>query len=94
MGLFRQKTPDGTVEEAVPAPEPGRKAAVHAGVPGRCPQCDGFGYIDNIDMKHRIQTQHCLTCKHSWEFGFDTDGEVIDLTDGARPRQSSDSASS
>ena len=99
MGLFRRKTPGGVVEQAVPAPEPEhrdpvQRAAVHAGVPGRCPQCDGFGYIDHIDLKHRFQTQHCLTCRHSWEFSFDGDGEVIDLTDSAveRSARSAESA--
>ena len=74
MALFRRKDATGTATE-----EP----AVQAGVPGRCRLCDGFGYIDRIDMVNRFQTQHCLDCGHAWEFSFDADGAVIDLTDDA-----------
>ena len=74
MALFRRKDATGTaVEEPV----------VQAGVPGRCRVCDGFGYIDRIDMVNRFQTQHCLDCGHAWEFSFDEEGAVIDLTDDA-----------
>lgn len=85
MGFFRRKrTIDLTEEAPADAGEHdavGHKAAVHAGVPGRCPTCDGFGYIDNIDMVNRYQRQHCRECNHVWEFTFDEDGEVLDLTD-------------
>jgi uncharacterized protein (DUF983 family) len=86
MGLFRHETDTtddgGDVIEESPAPDQAPRAAVHAGVPGRCPECGGFGYIDHIDMKYRTQTQHCRDCRHSWQFSFDEHGEVIDLTDG------------
>ena len=62
---------------------PAQRSAVQAGVPGRCPECDGFGYIDGIDMVNRYQTQHCRECGHSWSFSFDEEGDVIDLTDPA-----------
>lgn len=82
MGLFhRKQTIDLADEATTPAAEPAHKAAVHAGVPGRCPTCDGFGYIDHIDMVNRYQRQHCRNCGHAWEFSFDDDGDVIDLTD-------------
>ena len=83
MGLFRKKA-DLLEEAPAEAPvEPRRRAAVQAGVPGRCPECDGFGYIDHIDMINRTQSQHCRECGHAWSFSFDEDGDVLDLTDGA-----------
>ena len=84
MGLFRKSDHH---EGTTMAPERTPKApAVQAGVPGRCPSCDGFGYIDHIDMVNRIQIQHCRDCAHRWEYSFDEAGEVtevIDLTDSA-----------
>lgn len=82
MGLFRRKNEILDLTDPAPSPaEPEHKAAVHAGVPGRCPTCDGFGYIDHIDMVNRYQRQHCRACGHKWEFSFDDEGDVIDLTD-------------
>ena len=81
MALFRRKDATGTTVEE-PTHLDGQGATeVQAGVPGRCRLCDGFGYIDRIDMVNRFQTQHCLDCGHTWEFSFDEDGAVIDLTD-------------
>lgn len=54
-----------------------------AGEPGRCPACGGFGFIDRIDMINRFQIQHCPDCRHRWEYTFDHDGVIIDLTDDA-----------
>lgn len=87
MGLFR-RTPASSAVVEEPAisedvPEERNRSTVQAGVPGRCPECDGFGYIDHIDMINRVQSQHCRECGHVWSFGFDEDGDVIDLTDGA-----------
>ena len=85
MGLFRKKSDvvDEAPVAAPPAAEPRSRAAVQAGVPGRCPECDGFGYIDHIDMINRTQSQHCRECGHAWAFSFDEDGDVLDLTDGS-----------
>lgn len=84
MGLFRRKETidltDGSAQPEEPSAEE-HQAAVHAGVPGRCPTCDGFGYIDHIDMVHKYQRQHCRACGHVWEFTFDEAGDVLDLTD-------------
>ena len=92
MGLLRRKQQADTTidlrDDASSAQEP-KRSAVQAGVPGRCPTCDGFGYIDRIDMVNRNQTQHCLECGHVWSFSFDEDGEVIDLTDSATERSPS-----
>ncbi len=86
MGLFRHdETIDLTdTEPDEPTQSDGtteHQAAVHAGVPGRCPTCDGYGYIDHIDMVHKYQRQHCRTCGHVWEFTFDDAGDVLDFTD-------------
>jgi hypothetical protein len=96
MGLFRRKTvteqdhaSDGPEERAEEGARPLHPAAVHAGVPGRCPVCDGFGYIDHIDLRNRVQIQHCRACRHVWEFSFDAEGVVIDLRDPTRTDSSS-----
>ncbi|MCO8129210.1 hypothetical protein NHL50_18535 [Acidimicrobiia bacterium EGI L10123] len=63
-------------------------ALISPGVPGRCPACDGLGYIDSIDIGHRYQIQHCKDCAHRWEYLFDPDGTVVGLTeldDAGRP---------
>jgi hypothetical protein len=93
MGLFRKSDHhDGTTltpEPPAPSTAQPSRATITAGVPGRCPACDGFGYIDHIDMVNRIQTQHCRNCAHRWEYSFDEAGEVvevIDLTDSAQAR--------
>ena len=93
MGLFRRNGHDGTAvdSDTLTAPSAagaGHRSAVQAGVPGRCSVCDGYGYIDHIDMVNRRQTQHCPDCGHKWEFSFDEDGDVIDLTDSALAEQS------
>ncbi len=87
MGFFRKKPSGAVLEVPQRASQPAEhRAAVHAGVPGRCPECDGFGYIDHIDMTHRFQSQHCRECNHAWEFTFDDEGDVLDLTDAAVAR--------
>ncbi len=94
MGLFRHKhdtidasdtidlTDTAVAAERAQATESTEQhAGIHAGVPGRCPTCDGFGYIDHIDMIHKYQRQHCRACGHVWEFTFDEAGDVLDVTD-------------
>jgi hypothetical protein len=85
MGWFRSTRGDG--DGAAPAYEE-RLALIRPGVPGRCPSCDGLGYIDSIDIGHRYQIQHCKDCLHRWEYLFDGDGIVVGLTeldDAGRP---------
>src|SRR5690606_30271285 len=65
-----------------------RVALLRPGIPGRCPACDGLGYIDSIDIGHRYQIQHCKDCHQRWEYLFDGDGAVVGLTeldDAGRP---------
>jgi hypothetical protein len=78
MGWFRNSTQpeDG----GAPAPDD-RLAAIGPGVPGRCPSCDGLGYIDAIDIGHRYQIQHCKDCGHRWEYLFDAGGRLVGLTE-------------
>jgi len=78
MGWFRSSAaPEG---QRVPTFEE-RLAAIGPGVPGHCPSCDGLGYIDDLDLGHRYQIQHCKTCGHRWEYLFDRDGHVVGLTE-------------
>jgi hypothetical protein len=77
MGWFRDR--EQPEEEATPSFEE-RLAAIGPGVPGRCPACDGLGYIDRLDIGHRFQIQHCKECGHRWEYLFDADGHVVGLT--------------
>ena len=78
MGWFRSKHADGG--RGAPSFED-RLAQIGPGVPGRCPSCDGLGYIDSIDIGHRYQIQHCTVCQHRWEYLFDADGVVVGLTE-------------
>lgn len=81
MALFRRRQ-HHVVDQKTDLEHASKPAPVfEPGVPGRCPMCDGFGYIDHIDMINRLQSQHCRTCGHVWEFRFDGDHEFIDLTD-------------
>jgi len=36
------------------------------GLPGRCPECNGRGYLDRIDIVDRIMYEHCTDCFHKW----------------------------
>lgn len=76
MGWLRSNRP-----EEAPGEPADRLAAITPGVPGHCPACDGLGYIDNIDLGHRYQIQHCKDCGHRWEYLFDEDGAVVGLTE-------------
>lgn len=77
MPWWRRARP--AVEETPTLEE--RLAAVMPGVPGRCPACDGLGYIDSTDIGHRYQIQHCKDCGHRWEYLFDDDGALVGLTE-------------
>ncbi|MFP5578142.1 MAG: hypothetical protein ACLGIZ_07865 [Acidimicrobiia bacterium] len=78
MAWFRSAARD----EGTPSPSfEERLAQISPGVPGRCPACDGLGYLDNIDIAHRYQIQHCKDCLHRWEYLFDDHGKVVGLTE-------------
>jgi len=44
------------------------------GKPGRCPQCNGRGYLDHIDLIDRLMYQHCTECRHEWTI---TEAELV-----------------
>ena len=79
---------------AVAHPLHARFATVTAGAPGRCPDCEAFGFIDESDVKGRYQTQHCRACGCAWEYRFDAWGEIAEVHDRrtvtARPSQTID----
>lgn len=74
MGLLRRKSATTNTTTAT--------REITPGVPGRCPSCDGFGYIEQIDLVNFWQSQHCRECGHRWEYQFDEDGHLVDMTDG------------
>jgi hypothetical protein len=88
MGWFRGGTSSrGGGDDDTSAFEK-RLAAIEPGVPGRCPSCDGLGYIDDLDLGRRYQIQHCKSCGHRWEYLFDADAHVVGVTeldDDGRP---------
>jgi hypothetical protein len=44
------------------------------GKPGRCPECNGRGYLDHIDLIDRLMYQHCTECRHAWTI---TEAELV-----------------
>ena len=42
------------------------KPRLEWGRPSRCPECNGRGYLDHIDMVDRIMYEHCTECGHKW----------------------------
>jgi hypothetical protein len=43
------------------------KPRLEWGKPSRCPECNGRGYLDHIDMIDRVMYQHCTECGHKWK---------------------------
>lgn len=54
------------LHEAAPAPRGAAQSSQQWGKPGRCPECDGRGYLDHVDLVDRIMYQHCTECRHRW----------------------------
>ncbi len=81
MGLFGRNNDDDAEQSDTAA----YQATITQGVPGRCPECGGFGYIDHLDLVHRSQVQHCRQCRHRWEYRFDEDGELVEMLDLRTP---------
>lgn len=70
----------------------GHFATVSMGAPGRCPECDAFGFIESADLAHNSQTQRCRSCGYGWSYQFDPEGalvEVVELCAARRPCRSS-----
>ena len=36
------------------------------GQPTKCPDCDGHGYVDHIDLVDRVMYEHCVDCGRKW----------------------------
>ena len=72
-------------ENAVDHPLYERFATVVAGAPGRCPECETFGYIDHADRVRGVQAQHCRACGYRWEYEFDADGRIQEVREIAGP---------
>lgn len=64
---------------AVDHPFHARYATVTSGVPGRCPECDDFGYIDSADITWGYQNQRCRGCGTRWSYAFDTEGRILEV---------------
>lgn len=70
MALFKRKKKSSDRPEDVvidlrePAGQPGELVW---GMPSRCPECGGFGYLDIVDVERSVMYQHCPTCFARWE---------------------------
>lgn len=81
MGLLFRRQDAQDASEATDDRGGERHSTITPGVPGRCPECDGFGYIDHADLVHHTQMQHCRECGHRWEYQFDADGVLVEMID-------------
>ncbi len=43
-----------------------RADAIDVGIPVPCPHCGGRGFLDLIDVRRRLQHEHCVECRASW----------------------------
>lgn len=75
MGLFRRndrraraRSDEVVIDlrDGAPAPAPAPGELVW-GMPSRCPECGGYGYLDTIDVERGVMRQHCPTCWARWE---------------------------
>lgn len=70
MALFRRKrkTTDRSDDVVIDLREPvGLPGELVWGMPSRCPECGGFGYLDTVDVERHVMYQHCPTCWAKWE---------------------------
>jgi hypothetical protein len=49
------------------APAPQAPVVPRFGQPFPCPTCGGRGYLDGIDLRMRVQHQHCVQCGHVYD---------------------------
>jgi hypothetical protein len=68
MSLFGRRKPEPPVldlrDEVVATV---RGPIFEFGFPTRCPACGGRGYIDHVDLRGRVQFEHCPTDFTKWE---------------------------
>jgi hypothetical protein len=70
MALFKRKskTSKPTDDVVIDLREPvGQRGDLVWGMPSRCPECGGFGYLDTVDVERSVMYQHCPTCWARWE---------------------------
>jgi len=69
MGLFKKdESADAVVDLRADQP------ALQFGYPTPCPECNGPGYLDSIDLTRRVMYQHCPSCFTKYEV---TEDELI-----------------
>ena len=75
MSVIFRSDADDAVDHALY----GHFATIAPGAPGRCPQCDAFGYVDNVDLVRHFQAQRCNECGYRWAYQFDADGTLVEV---------------
>lgn len=55
---------DDTIDLRVPRIS--RQELLEWGMPGFCPECGAYGYLDRIDLVDDVMHQHCPSCWHHW----------------------------
>lgn len=60
---------DLTTDPSAADPRAGgsRRSSAVWGMPGACPRCGDYGYLDHIDLINEVMLQHCPTCWHRWK---------------------------
>jgi hypothetical protein len=48
-------------------PHLSNKDLLEWGMPGHCPECGAFGYLDRIDLVAEVMHQHCPSCWNHWK---------------------------
>ena len=78
MGLFGKKKPEPRVIDLTDSVEATvvRGPILEFGFPTSCPECGGRGYLDRVDIRQRIQFEHCPTCFARWEL---SESEILSL---------------
>jgi hypothetical protein len=68
MALFKRKRSVRTEDVVIDLREPANQSGELVwGMPSRCPECGGFGYLDIVDVERQVMHQHCPTCWAKWQ---------------------------
>lgn len=77
FGRKRAKGDDVVIDLREPAPAP----KLVWGAPTPCPDCDGRGYLDHIDLHREVMYIHCVVCGLRYEVAkADIDAQARQLT--------------